>query len=348
MTRFRFVLLGTGFMARLWMKTMAVREDCEVVGIASRQDLPEELHLDFGITRGTPLYGNWEKTIDKCEADGVLIALPQAMHPEAVIRALLAGRHVLCEKPLSVNLSGARAVYEETQKHPGRVVMVNQNFRWRPHIQALRKVIREERVGRIGHILYECRQQIRYECRQQIRRKTVEAWREKMPEPYLLDFAIHHFDLIRFLTGDEPTRLMGMSIRPSWSWFESNSAAAAILTLQSGALADYGGTMVSQGLETPQEGLITVIGEKKTLHLDGESRVTLHGQREVHTLPQEPIAGGELGYAMTEFLEAVRGKRQPETHVAEHIRSLALPLAVMESNRRGTVVDLSEFTDFLK
>ena len=213
-------------------------------------------------------------------------------------------------------------------------------YRWRPHIQTLRKAIREEHVGRIGHILYE--------CRQQIRRKTVDAWREKMPEPYLLDFAIHHFDLIRFLTGDEPTRLMGMSFRPSWSWFESNSAAAAILTLRSGAVADYGGTMVSQGLETPQEGLITVIGEKGTLHLDGESRVTLHGQGEVRTLPQEPIAGGELGYAMTEFLEAVRGKRQPETHVAEHIRSLALPLAVMESARRGAAVDLSEFTDFLK
>jgi hypothetical protein len=51
---------------------------------------------------------------------------------------------------------------------------------------------------------------------------------------------------------------------------------------------------------------------------------------------------------MTEFLEAVREKRQPETHVAEHIRSLALPLAVMESARRGAAVDLSEFTDFLK
>ena len=340
MTPFLFVLLGTGFMARLRMKTMAAREDCEVVGIASRRDLAEELHHDFGIARGTPLYGNWEEAADQCEADGVLVALPQAMHPGAVIRALRVGRHVLCEKPLSLNLSGARAVYEETQKHPGRAVMINQNFRWRPHTQALRKAIREERVGRIGHILYE--------CRQQIRRKTVDAWREKMPEPYLLDFAIHHFDLIRFLTGDEPTRLMGVSFRLPWSWFKSNSAVAAILTLRSGAVADYGGTMVSQGLETPQEGLITVIGEKGTLHLDGESRVTLHGQGEVLTLPQEPIAGGELGYAMTEFLEAIRGKRQPETHAAEHIRSLALPLAVMESTRRGAAVDLSEFTGFLK
>jgi predicted dehydrogenase len=53
MTPFRFVLLGTGFMARLWMKTMQAREDCEVVGIASRRDLPEELYRDFGIARVT-------------------------------------------------------------------------------------------------------------------------------------------------------------------------------------------------------------------------------------------------------------------------------------------------------
>jgi predicted dehydrogenase len=340
MTRFRFVLLGTGFMARLWMKTVQAREDCEVVGIASRRNPAEELYRDFGIAPGTPFYGRWEEAVDRCEADGVLITLPQVLHPEAVIRALRAGRHVLCEKPLSVDFAGARAVFEETQRHPGCVVMLNQNYRWRPHTQALRKAIREGSVGRIGHI--------QYECRQQIRRKTVDAWREKMPDPYLLDFAIHHFDLLRFLTGDEPVRLMGMSFRPGWSWFEGNTAAAAILTLQNGAVVDYGGTMVSHGLETPQEGLITLIGEDGILHLDGESRVTLHGRGEVRTLPQEPVAGGELGHAMTEFLDAVRGKRQPETHVTEHIRSLALPLALMESARRGTSVDLTEFTDFLK
>lgn len=339
MTRFRFVLLGTGFMARLWLKAMEARDDCAVVGIASRRDLGEELYRDFGIAPGTPRYESWEEAVDQCEADGVLVTLPQTMHPEAVIRALRAGKHVLCEKPLSMNLPEARAVFEESLKHPGLVVMVNQNFRWRPHTQTLRKAVREERIGRIGHI--------QYECRQQIRRKTAEAWREKMAEPYLLDFAIHHFDLIRFLTGEEPVRLVGTSFRPPWSWFESNTAAAAILTLESGAVVSYGGTMVSRGLETPQEGLITLIGEKGTLHLDGESRVSLHGQAEAETLPQEPISGGELGYAMAEFLSAVRLKRQPETHLAEHIRSLALPFAVMASARRASAVELSEFTDFL-
>ena len=168
-----------------------------------------------------------------------------------------------------------------------------------------------------------------------------------MPEPLLLDFAVHHFDLIRYLTGDEATRVIGQSFRPSWSWFEDNAAAAAILTMRGGAVVDLGGTMVSQGLETPQEGLITVIGEKGTLHLDRKSQVTLHGQGDPRTLPQVPIPGGELGHALAEFLAAVREKRQPETHVAEHIRSLAIALAVAESSRGGAPVKMADLTGFL-
>jgi predicted dehydrogenase len=247
---------------------------------------------------------------------------------------------VFVEKPLCLDMASARTVYAEAGHQPDLVVMVNQNYRWRPHIQALRRGIREGLVGRVGHIMFE--------CRQQIRRKTTDGWREKMPEPFLQDFAIHHFDLMRYLTGDEATRVVGVSFRPSWSWFDGNAAAAAILTLRGGAVVDFGGTMVSLGLETPQEGLITVIGEKGTLLLDGTSQVTFHGQDDPRTLPQEPVPGGELGYALAEFLAAIREKRRPETHVAEHIRSLALTLAVVESSRRGTAVDPEELMGFLR
>ena len=339
MARFRFVILGAGFIARKWMETVMARDDCEVVGIASRsRSLMEELLRDLGVT-GVALYGGWEEAVDRTKADAVLVTLPQALHPEAILRVLRAGRHVLCEKPLAVDLAGVRAVYEGMREHPDEVIMVVQNYRWRPHVQALRRAIRERLIGPIGHIMFE--------CRQQIRRKTVGAWREKMAEPYLLDFAIHHFDLMRYLTGDEVTRVIGSSFRPFWSWFEGNSAAAAILTMRGGTVVDYGGTMVSLGLETPPEGLITVIGEKGTLHLDGKSQVTLYSQGDARTLSQEPIPGGELGHALTEFLAAVREKRQPETHVIEHIRSLSLSLAVMKSSQQGGPVEVAELLDFL-
>jgi predicted dehydrogenase len=314
-------------------------EYSEVVAIASRSvTRAEELKRDFDLA-GAAVYPGWEVAAAKGAADGVLVTLPQMFHPQATVSALQAGLHVLVEKPLSVDIAGARTVVEEARQHPNLAVMVNQNYRWRPQIQALRRGIREGLIGRVGHV--------QVEVRQQIRRKTVDGWREAMPEPFLLDFAIHHFDLIRYLTGDEATRVMGQSFRPSWSWFDGNAAATAILSLRGGAVVDFGGTMVSQGVETPQEGLMTLTGEKGSLHLDGKSQVTLHDQGEVRTLPQEPVPGGELGYALAEFLGAIREKRPPETHVAEHIRSLVLPLAVMESSRRRAAVEVAEFLDVL-
>jgi len=207
MARFRFVLLGAGFFARKWLEELKARQDCEVIGLASRTRTPaEELQRDFGLS-GATLYADWKEAVTQGRADGVIITLPQMLHPEAAVLALKAGRHVLCEKPLAVDMAGARAVYDEARVRPGQVLMVNQNYRWRPHIQALRRGIREGLIGRVGHVMFE--------CRQQIRRKTVGGWREKMLEPFLLDFAVHHFDLIRYLTGDEATRAIGQSFRPS-------------------------------------------------------------------------------------------------------------------------------------
>jgi predicted dehydrogenase len=333
------MLWGAGFFARKWLEAIKAREDCEVVGLASRSpERSAELLKELGLA-GAATYASWEEAAARGKADAVLVTLPQMLHPEATLRALEAGRHVLVEKPLALDLASARRVYEAGQRHAGQVVMVDQNFRWRPHVQALREGIRGGLIGRVGHVMFE--------CRQQIRRKTVDAWREQMPEPFLLDYAVHHFDMMRYLLRDEPRRVLGRSFRPAWSWFEGNPSAAAVVEMQGGAVIDYGGTMVSLGLETPQEGLVTVIGDKGTLHLDGKSQVQLVAGSDTRTLPPVPVPGGELGHALGEFLAAIREKRQPETHLGEHIRSLALTLAVVESSSAGRALDMAPRLNFL-
>lgn len=340
MAPFRLMIWGAGFFTRKWLEVIATRDHVEVVGIASRTtERVEELRRDFALS-GATVHQSWEDAAEQGRADGVLITLPQMFHPEATIRALKAGLHVLVEKPLALDMASAQAVYEESRRHPDSTLMVNQNFRWRPHVQALRKAIQEGMIGRVGHLMVE--------CRQQLRRTTVGGWRERMPDPYLLDFAIHHFDMMRYTTEDEPAQVIAKSFRPSWSWLEGNPAAVAIVTMRNGAVVDYGGTMVSLGLETPQEGLVTVIGEKGTLHMDGKSQLNLLGQGEPRILPQEPIPGGELGYSLAEFLGAVREKRRPKTCVVEHIKSLAAMLAAAESSQRGAAVDVAKLTEFLR
>jgi predicted dehydrogenase len=237
---------------------------------------------------------------------------------------------VLTEKPLVTTADEARVIVKAAAARPDRVVMVSQNFRWRPHTRTLRRALAEGLVGRPGHLMLE--------CRQQIRRTTVDAWREQMADPFLLDFAIHHLDLIRYLTGEEAREVVGTSFRPPWSWFAGDAAAAAVITMASGLVVDYGGTMVAPGGETPQEGLITVLGERGALHLDARSQVLLLGQGEPRALPPEPIPEGELGHGLAAFVDAVRTGRRPETHVEDNVRSLALTLAIKESARAGRAV----------
>ena len=120
------------------------------------------------------------------------------------------------------------------------------------------------------------------------------------------------------------------------------------MTLEGGLVVSYNATMVSQGSDTPQEGIITIAGEQGTLQLDDRSQVRLFGAGEPRTIPPVPVPAGELGHGLAEFVAAIRGRRLPETHVADNIRSLALPLAVLESARRGGTVQMAELLSFLR
>ncbi|MBI4636069.1 MAG: Gfo/Idh/MocA family oxidoreductase [Candidatus Rokubacteria bacterium] len=334
MGRLRIMVCGAGFFGRKWLEVIRARPDCEIAGIVSRTPARlDEARRELGLD-GVAGYASLDEAVARAHADAVVVALPQMLHRETIVRALRAGWHVLTEKPLAMTMDEARAILDASCARRDRVVMVNQNFRWRPHTLAFARGVREGLIGRPAHLMLE--------CRQQIRRTTVEAWRERMVEPYLLDFSIHHFDLLRYLTGDEPHEVVAMSFRPSWSWFAGNSAAAAIVTMASGLVVSYTGMMVAQGLETPQEGLITLTGELGTLHLDGASCVSLLGQGEPRPIPGEPVPESDLGRGLAQFVDAIRTGRQPETHLGDNVRSFALLIAAVESARARRAVRVDD------
>jgi predicted dehydrogenase len=226
-----------------------------------------------------------------------------------------------------MNLAEARDVVNAAWAHPSSTVMVTQNFRWRPHALCLRTAVGDGLIGKIGHVSLE--------CRQAIKRSTTDAWRESMEDPYLGDFAIHHVDLIRYITGLEVEQAFATSFRPPGSWFDGRSAAAAILGLSGGVVASYHGTMVASGFPTPQEGLMTVVGESGTLHLDARYRVILATTGDPIVLPHPPIPEGELGHGLRQLVESVRGGKRPETDVEDNFKSFAALMAIVESAATG-------------
>ena len=290
--------------------------------VAKHPDLLSSVGDEFRIPVSRR-FNSVEEGLDRSEAQAVVVALPEMEHKRAIVSALEHGLHVLTEKPLAMNMAEARDVVRAARGARNCVLMVDQNYRWRPQTQALRLAIREGKIGRLASITYE--------FRQPITRTTTDAWREQMPHPYLHDMAIHHFDLLRASTGLECRELVAAGVRPAWSWVRGVPGADVLLSFERELSVTYTGTMVARGLATPQDGIITVMGEGGTLRLEADSQVRWYRDKEVETIPAPQMAFTDTAYALQEFLEAIRKARQPETHVEDNVRSLAMVTAAITS-----------------
>jgi predicted dehydrogenase len=201
--------------------------------------------------------------------------------------------------------------------------MVDQNYRWRPQNQTLRQAVRDGKIGRV--------RSVGYEFRQTITRATTDAWREQMPHPYLHDMVVHHFDLVRAITGQECAEVFARGVRPPWSWYAGLPGVDAILTFEEGMSVSYTGTMVARGFTTPQDGIISLVGEGGTLRLEADQQVRWYHDSEVEVIRREPMSFMDTAYALREFLAAIREGRRPETHVEDNLRSFAMAAAAITS-----------------
>jgi len=91
------------------------------------------------------------------EIDVVSIALPNFLHAPVTIEALEAGKHVLLEKPMATCAEDASKIVE-TSRRTGRKVMVGQNVRFTPSVQALRQLVHS---GGLGHVFHSRTRRIR-------------------------------------------------------------------------------------------------------------------------------------------------------------------------------------------
>jgi predicted dehydrogenase len=119
----------------------------EVAAVAARDRLRAD---SFAAKHGIPVvHESYEALIADSSIDAVYNPLPNARHAEWTLRALEAGKHVLCEKPLASNESEARSVAEAADKH-GLVVMEAFHYRYHPLADRMVSIVGE--LGEIKHI----------------------------------------------------------------------------------------------------------------------------------------------------------------------------------------------------
>jgi predicted dehydrogenase len=334
MEKLKVLVLGGGFFGKNWLRALSACPECAVVGlVAKHPDILAGAGDEFGVPPARR-FTTVADGLDGAGAQAVVVALPEMAHRDAILAALGRGLHVLTEKPLAMTMAEAREIVCAARNVPAAVVMVDQNYRWRPETRTLRHAIRDGRIGAVGAIGYE--------YRQSITRTTTDAWREKMPHPFLHDMAPHHFDLLRACSGLECVQVVAAGARPAWNWYEGLPGVDAILSFDRGVSASYNGTMVARGLATPQNGIITVVGDGGTLRLEADSQVRWYGEKGgSEVIPQMAMPFTDLAGTLREFLAAIREGRKPETHLEDNVRTLAMVEAAIRSVETGQSVALT-------
>ena len=140
----RWGIAGPGAIAAQFAEGMRSVEGGTVVAVGSRAtERAREFASRFGIARH---HGSYEDLADDADVDAVYVATPASRHAADALLFLNAGKHVLCEKPFTLNAAQARQVVSAAREQ-GRFVMEAMWSRFLPSYKALRDVLAEGRIG---------------------------------------------------------------------------------------------------------------------------------------------------------------------------------------------------------
>jgi D-xylose 1-dehydrogenase (NADP+, D-xylono-1,5-lactone-forming) len=128
----------------------AVETDCaEVVAVASRDD---QRAVDYARKHGIErAHGSYDALLEDDDVEVVYISLPNSMHVEWSIRALDAGKHVLCEKPMDKRPDAVERAFDAADR-AGRLLMEAFMYRHHPQTAKLKEVVASGAIGELRHV----------------------------------------------------------------------------------------------------------------------------------------------------------------------------------------------------
>ena len=268
--------------------------------------------------------------IEATRPDAALVTATLPAHVPIARSALEAGLHVLVEKPFAPTLALALDLVNLAAAKQ-RILMVSQNYRFFPAPRAVATLLRESPLGPLHEISIDFRRWSRSSGQGPLRQHREE-------QPLLVDMSIHHFDLLRFLLGQEPQRVYCEAWNPGWSAFSGPSAATASIVFD-GVVVGYRGSWLSTGPITSwagewrmefEGGQVFWTSRDDNGALADRVVVTPRGGKpKTITLARMPHV--DRWGTLTEFADAVQADREPACSGRDNLGTIAFVAAAVAS-----------------
>ncbi len=332
----RVAIIGSGLQCR--RRAPVVRDDprCELKVIAS-------LHLDHASamarTFGCEASDNWRDVVQRDDIDAVLVCTPPYAHAEISLAALQAGKHVLCEKPLTRTMEEAERLVRAVSES-GRVLKCGFNHRHHPAVwEAHQRVTR----GEIGKPLFgRCRYGI---CGRPGYEKEWRADPAQAAGGQFIEQGTHALDLFRWFLGEaaEVACFTGVQYFTKQSLDDNGMA---ILRFKGGAMASLHASL------TQWKNLFSfeVFGEDGYVRIEGlgggyGTERLIVGKRDFTAPFSEVVTeyrGADVSWKAEwdEFMAAIQERRRPLGDVRDGAEAMRIALAAYESEKLGQFVKI--------
>jgi D-xylose 1-dehydrogenase (NADP+, D-xylono-1,5-lactone-forming) len=286
----RWGLLSTARINQRVIPALRAADRSQLAAVASRDGRRAEAYAaEWDIPQAFPSY---EALLAAPDIDAVYVALPNKLHAEWTVRAALAGKHVLCEKPLALNVAECDQIIAAAQT-AGVVVLEAVMYLYHPLLHRARAMIREGVVGQVTLV--------RSSFSFNLDRPADVRWQPALGGGCLWDVGSYPVSFIRWIAG-EPEEVFG------WQWLGESGVDvtfAGLLRCADGVLG-----LFDSGFRQPFRTEAEVVGTEGHLvienpYLPGSGRRILlrrQGEQETITLPEidayrcevEALAGAVL------------------------------------------------------
>ena len=287
-------------------------------------------------------YARYEEMLADAEVDAVVISLPNFLHYSATLSALQAGKHVLCEKPPTLNVAEIEHIREEVRAR-GLTYFFGRQSRFSSAMLAARRVVA---TGGLGEVYF-----VRAE---RVRSRGIPAWgggwfleKARSGGGAMIDIGVHALDAAWYLLGCP--RPLSVSAQVSSPFrhlvppeiaYDVEDTGFAFIRFEGGAVlhlevawaanvTDAAPVSSWAGHETENT---TLYGNRATLRLDPAALFTMRGSERVETALEVEAEADPFANQLTDFLGAVRRGTEPTNNVGQAVMLMKMLAGIYESS----------------
>lgn len=319
-------LLSTARINRAVIKPLRASKRNQLLAVASRtQESADNYAREWSIPR---THGSYNALLADPDIDVIYNPLPNHLHAEWTIKAVQAGKHVLCEKPLALSVQEVDAIRDAARKH-GRIVM--EGFMYRHHPQTL-KVQELVKSGSLGTLKL-----IRGSFSFLLTREGDVRLNPAMGGGSIWDIGCYPISYARMVVGTNPLEVFGWQVTGPTGIDES---FAGQLRFANDVLAQFDSSFV-----VPFHTFMEIVGSEGTLNIprpfrpetDENIYLTRGDKTETIKVPGQELYTGEV----ENMADAILLGQEPRVSLEDSRANVAVISSLLESARTGKPIKLT-------